>query len=202
MRPFLTTPDIIDSYLDAGYWSRETMTDRFRAHAEACPDRIACSDSETTYSWAELDATTDRLAANLIDLGLERDATALIQIPSSCREILLRVALKKAGVIGIFTPLQWRRRELAYVWERIDPGLVVMSSAAIELDIRDWLDDAIAGAGGRQRHQRRSVDPEVPGRAEVGVEARGPAGPGRAPGGDERRNEERQRQLLHDELQD
>lgn len=144
MRPFLTTPDIIDGYLDAGYWTRETMIDRYRAHAESYPDRIACRDGESAYSWAELDRTTDRLAANLIDLGLDRDATALIQIPSSCREVLLRVALKKAGIIGIFTPLQWRRQELAYVWERIDPGLVVMSSAALEPDVSRWLDDAIA----------------------------------------------------------
>lgn len=151
MRPYLTTPDIIEGYLGAGHWTRETMTDRFRAHAETVPDKIACSDSETAYSWAELDRATDRLAANLIDLGLERDTTALIQIPSSCREILLRVALKKAGIIGIFTPLQWRQRELAYVWERIDPGLIVMSSAAIEGGVHDWLNGAVANVTG-QRH--------------------------------------------------
>lgn len=156
MRPHLTTPDVIERYLDAGQWTRETMVDRYRAHAKSHPDKIACRDGETSYSWAELDAATDRLAANLIDLGVERDATALIQIPSSCREILLRVALKKAGIISIFTPLQWRRRELAYVWERIDPALIVMSSEQTEADVNDWLDgvidSAVAGTGGR-RHR-------------------------------------------------
>ena len=149
MQPFLVTPDIIDSYLDAGHWSRETMIDRYRAHAAEYPDRIACSDSTDSYSWAELDTASDRVAANLIDLGLERDATALIQIPSTCREIVLRVALKKAGIIGVFTPLQWRRRELAYVWERIDPGLVVISSEQSATDARHWLNDAIAKTSGR-----------------------------------------------------
>lgn len=146
MRPHLTTPEVIESYLDAGYWTRDTMVDRYRRHAETYPDHIACSDSEGTYSWAELDSTTDRLAANLIDLGLDRDATALIQIPSSCREIVLRVALKKAGVIGIFTPLQWRQRELSYVWDRIAPSLIVISGDVTEPDVGRWLDDAIAGA--------------------------------------------------------
>lgn len=155
MRPYLTTPDVIDRYLAAGQWTRETMVDRYRAHAKTHPDGVACRDGDSTYSWAELDAATDRLAANLIGLGLARDATALVQIPSSCREILLRVAFKKAGIIGIFTPLQWRRRELAYVWERIDPSLIVMSAEQTETDVTDWLDgvidSAIAGTGGPRR---------------------------------------------------
>jgi non-ribosomal peptide synthetase component E (peptide arylation enzyme) len=144
MQPFLVTPDIIDSYLDAGHWSRETMLDRYRAFAKEYPDKIACSDGTEAFSWAELDAASDLVAANLIDLGLPRDATALIQISSTCREIVLRVALKKAGIIGVFTPLQWRRMELAYVWERINPGLVVISSEQSAKDSRVWLDDAIA----------------------------------------------------------
>lgn len=156
MRPYLTTPDVIDRYLAAGQWTRETMVDRYRAHAKTHPGGTACRDGDSTYSWSELDAVTDRLAANLIGLGLARDATALVQIPSSCREILLRVAFKKAGIIGIFTPLQWRRRELAYVWERIDPSLIVMSADRTETDVTDWLDgvidSAVAGTGG-PRHR-------------------------------------------------
>lgn len=152
MRPYLTTPDVIDRYLAAGQWTRETMVDRYRAHAKTHPDGVACRDGDSTYSWAELEAATDRLAANLIGLGLARDATALVQIPSSCREVLLRVAFKKAGIIGIFTPLQWRRRELAYVWERIDPSLIVMSAEQTETDVTDWLDgeidSTVAGTGG------------------------------------------------------
>ena len=152
MRPYLVTPDIIESYLDDGYWTRETMVDRYRGHAAACPDRIACRDSDSTFTWADLDTVSDRLAANLIALNLDRDATALIQIASSCREILLRVALKKAGIIGIFAPLQWRQRELAYVWERIDPDLIVMASDRMEADLGDWLDKTVAGATG-PRHR-------------------------------------------------
>ena len=142
MQPTLVTPDIVESYLDAGHWTRETMLDRYRAFAGEYPDKISCSDGAEIYSWAELDAASDRVAANLIDLGLARDATALIQIPSTCREIVLRVALKKAGIIGVFTPLQWRRKELGYVWEQIDPSLIVISSAHMEKDVRDWFDDS------------------------------------------------------------
>ena len=152
MRPYLVTPEIIDAYLDAGHWSRETMVDRYREYAVDYPDRIACSDSVEAYSWSELDAATDRVAAHFIDLGLARDSTALIQIPSSCREVVLRVGLKKAGIIGVFAPLQWRRKELGYVWEHINPGLIAMPGDLMEPDVVHWLDETMTAESGR-RHR-------------------------------------------------
>lgn len=140
MQPTLVTRDIIDAYLAAGHWSRDTMVDRYRVYAKEHPGGIACRDNRETFTWAELDATSDRLAATLIGLGVERDATALVQTPSTCREIVLRVALKKAGIIGVFAPLQWRRRELDYVRDRIGPGLVAMSRAHCDKDTLDWID--------------------------------------------------------------
>ena len=140
MKPTLVTPEIIQSYLDAGYWTRETVLDRYRHYAEQIPDAIACKDTAETYTWQELDQTTNSIAANLVDLGIPRGGTALIQMPSSCREVLLRVALKKAGIIGIFVPVQWRQKELAYVWERIDPSVIILSREFTDSDAISWLD--------------------------------------------------------------
>ena len=80
MQPSLITPEIIDNYLAAGHWTRETMIDRYRAYAADIPDWVACCDHAETYSWAELDIASDHVAACLIDLGLARDTTALVQI--------------------------------------------------------------------------------------------------------------------------
>ena len=146
MQPYLTTPEIIESYLEAEYWSRETMLDRFRQFSNEYLEKTAYRDGSESYSWAELETASDLVAANLIDLSIERDTTALIQIPSSCREIVLRVALKKAGVIGVFTPLQWQRKELDYVWQRIEPSLVVMSGDFLKSDVDSWLIDTIAAS--------------------------------------------------------
>ena len=105
----------IEAYLETGHWSRETMVDRYRFYAAAFPANVACRDPAETFTWKELDAVTDRVAASLIELGLERDARALVRMPSSCREVVLRIAFKKAGIIGAFVPMQWRRKELDYV---------------------------------------------------------------------------------------
>lgn len=127
MRPSLLTPSDIDKYLADGHWSHDTMVSRYRAFAQFYPDKIACRDESGTHSWAELDALTDDLAANLVALGLARDATALVQMPSSCSEVIVRIAFKKVGIIGAFVPLQWRGKELGDVTARTHPSLLIAS---------------------------------------------------------------------------
>jgi 2,3-dihydroxybenzoate-AMP ligase len=141
VKPTLLSPKDKQRYLDAGYWTRDTQTARFSAYAKETPNRIACRDDTESFTWAELDAVTDRLAANLIALGLERDSRALVRMPSSCREMILRLALKKAGIIGVFTPMQWRRRELDYVREHINPRVLIMSLQGLDEDERQWADN-------------------------------------------------------------
>ena len=144
MHPFLLTPEDIESYLDSGHWSKETMVDRYTLYASEIPDGAACHDRTESYNWTQLHTVTDRLASNLIDLGLARDATALVQIPSSCREFILRIGLKKAGIIGAFAPMQWRHQELEYTSAHVKPALVVMDRGLMGLKEAESL-DAIYG---------------------------------------------------------
>lgn len=141
MRPFLLTPEDIDAYLESGHWSSETMVDRYDAYALEFHNVVACCDQTESHSWAQLHAVTDRLATNLIDLGLARDATALVQMPSSCREIILRIGFKKAGIIGAFTPMQWRHQELEYTLACVKPSLIVMDRGIVDSGEAAWLDD-------------------------------------------------------------
>ena len=87
MQPFLLDQTAIDAYLDAGYWTRDTMAGRYAAHAAAYPNKLACRDAVETYSWKRLDEVTDDIAANLVALGIARDARALVQMASSAREL-------------------------------------------------------------------------------------------------------------------
>ena len=145
MKPSLLDQETIDAYLAAGHWSRVTMVDRYAAFAKDFPDEVACRDSKQAVTWRQLDELTDRVAANLIACGVPRDARALVQMPSSSREMVLRVAFKKAGIIGSFAPMQWRRRELDYVFRRIEPGAVFVSRESLDDDRKAWLDRAASG---------------------------------------------------------
>ena len=146
MHPSLTSSEDMERYIAAGHWSRDTLVDCYRSYAVEFPNRIAFRDSNTSYTWSELDVVTNRFAIYLATLGLKRDATALVQTASTCREIIIRVAFKKAGIIGAFAPVQWRRRELDYVYDRINPSLVVMAEATLTPEDSRWLDNVVARA--------------------------------------------------------
>lgn len=144
MQPSFLGRDDIEAFLRDGDWSRKTMLDGYAAHAARFPDGIACRDESGTLTWERLEAVTDRLAAGLIDLGIARDSTALVRMPSSCREIVVRIAFKKAGIIGVFAPMQWRRRELDHVRARIAPGLAIMALGRADADDAAWAEQAFA----------------------------------------------------------
>ena len=145
MKPSFLDQEKIEAYLAAGYWTRETMVERYAAYAREFPGKIACRDSQEEITWRGLDELTDRIAANLIARGIERDARALVQMSSSNREIVLRIAFKKAGIIGCFTPMQWRRQELGYAFRELSPS-VIFASPDSGRDAPAWLDDALDGA--------------------------------------------------------
>ena len=145
MKPSLLSHEKIEAYLAAGHWTRETMVDRYAAYARDFPNKVACRDSEEEITWHHLDEITDRIAANLISRGLQRDARALVQIPSSSREMVLRTAFKKAGILGCFAPMQWRRRELDYTCEQIDPSAIFVSLGSMDDDQKAWLEQTCAG---------------------------------------------------------
>ena len=139
MLPTHTSSDQINQYLTSGHWSRETMVRRYRVYAKENPAGTACSDGIESFTWAELENLTNVFATNLLSLGLEKDSTALVQIPSSCKEIILRLALKKAGIIAAFVPFQWKTNELHYVSEKISPRLVVLENPPRQPKDTPWL---------------------------------------------------------------
>ena len=161
MRPTRIDREEVEARLAAGHWSRETMVGRYAAYARDFPDGIACRDGGAEFTWRRLHEATDRIAANLIVRGIPRDGRALAQIPSSARETVLRIAFKKAGVLGCFAPMQWRRRELEHTFERIDPSAVFVDFDSMGDDgRRTWLEEMAASRSATVL--RVALAPETP----------------------------------------
>ena len=159
MKPSLLDREKIEAYLAAGYWTRETMVERYAAYARDFPGKIACRDAQEEITWRGLDERTDRIAANLIARGIERDTRALVQMASSNREMVLRIALKKAGIIGCFAPMQWRSKELGYAHQELAPGVIFSSPGAGRDEPNAWPDEA---AGVTARTLRVDLSEESP----------------------------------------
>ena len=160
MKPSFLDQEKIEAYLAAGYWTRETMVERYAAYARDFPDKTACRDSHEEITWRELDERTDRIAANLIARGIERDARALVQMASSNREIVLRIAFKKAGIIGCYAPMQWRGKELGYAHQELAPSVIFASPESGRDGGTAWLDEAAGGAAPALRVDLSGEPPE------------------------------------------
>ncbi|MGQ9367026.1 AMP-binding protein [Azospirillum sp. ST 5-10] len=95
-----------------GGWVRATLGDALRATAARHPDKPAVVSDERTITFAELDATTDRLAAALLDLGLATGDRALFQMGTTVETVVALIACFKAGVVPVCTLPQHREVEI------------------------------------------------------------------------------------------
>ena len=48
------TPELIEKYTAAGYWTERTLADVFHQNAREIPDKIAYSDCRSQVTWSDL----------------------------------------------------------------------------------------------------------------------------------------------------
>ncbi len=104
-----------------------TLIDSVRTHATATPNRLAvgCAESGRRWSWAELDAAIDRVAAWLVEtLGAGSGARVATLARNHPNMLVLQLACVRAG--AIFVPYNWRlaSAEIAALMEDADPALM------------------------------------------------------------------------------
>lgn len=105
----------LESYVDAGVLTDETLVSAFRAAATQFPERVALSNGEQCDTYRELDLATDRLASALLGLGLAPRDPVLFQLPN-CRELVVAViGCLKAGLIPVCTLHAHRRIEIGSI---------------------------------------------------------------------------------------
>ena len=113
--PTRLTQDMIDGYIDRGYWDKLSISDILRRNAERSPDKEVLVDSDTRLTWAELENRTNNVAVGLLKLGMKRDQAIVAQLPSSVTSLLLLLACHKAGILCCFSPMTFRYNELKHI---------------------------------------------------------------------------------------
>lgn len=103
------------------------LIDTVRTHAAATPDRLAvgCAETGRRWSWADLDAAIDRLAAWLVEtLGMASGARVATLARNHPDMLVLQLACVRAG--AIFVPYNWRlaSAEIAALMEDAAPALL------------------------------------------------------------------------------
>lgn len=106
------TPEKALAYLSSGSWVDDTVGGALHRTAVRYPDRPAYITDEAVLTYSQLDDQSDRLAAALLDLGLEPGDRALFQLGTTLQTGLAALACYKAGVIPVCGLPQYREIEV------------------------------------------------------------------------------------------
>lgn len=110
--------DEVRRYRANGTWGERTIPQEFSLTAARRPEVDAVITMTETLSYRDLDERSDRLAASLINLGLERGERVLLQVDNRAETILLWYGLLKAGLIPVATLTLHRRHEINAIAEQ------------------------------------------------------------------------------------
>ena len=105
-------PEFAARYRARGYWADRPLIAHFLDAFEQFADRVAVIDDTGSYTYAELAGASQRVALNLLDLGLQSGDRVVLQLPNTRFFASLYFGLQRIGAIPIMALPSHRYREL------------------------------------------------------------------------------------------
>ncbi|MDZ7884787.1 MAG: AMP-binding protein [Mycobacterium sp.] len=119
------------AYRQAGHWTGAPLDSILSNGAATWPDVTAIVDTQRSYTFAELDATADLVAARLAALGLRPGDRVLLQLPNTTQFAVAFFGLLRAGVVPVMCLSGHRSAELShFAGVSGAVGLVITDTAA------------------------------------------------------------------------
>lgn len=128
-------PELAQKYAEAGAWPNRTVAEQFHDVAVRHPDLPAVIATGRTMTYRELDEATDRIAAGLAGLGLERGEAVLFQVENKPETIVAWYAVIKAGLIPVATLAAHRAHELQEIGELTEAGAHLIAADYTKFDL-------------------------------------------------------------------
>ncbi|MFE6636639.1 (2,3-dihydroxybenzoyl)adenylate synthase [Streptomyces tendae] len=109
--------EFAERYRAAGHWRGETFGGMLRERAAAHPERIALVDpapERRTWTYRELDARADRLAAGFLARGIAKGDRVVVQLPNIGEFIEVVFALFRIGALPVYALPAHRETEISH----------------------------------------------------------------------------------------
>ena len=126
MKPIRYTKEMVDEFLNDGYWTQELFYDFWERNAREYGDQEALVDSKYRVTWAEAKKLVDAIAYTWVQMGIPKSSRIIIQSPNSVYGFLARIAAERAGLISLTVYPYLRERELTYMVEKTQASAVVI----------------------------------------------------------------------------
>ena len=105
-------PEFAARYRARGYWADRPLIAHFLDAFHQFAGRVAVIDDTGSYTYAELADASQRVALNLLDLGLQPGDRVVLQLPNTRFFASLYFGLQRIGAIPIMALPSHRYREL------------------------------------------------------------------------------------------
>lgn len=119
------------------YDSSKTIIDLFREQAQKTPDNTAVVYGDRSYTYAQADELTDRLAACIAGFGIGREQVVSVLIPRCEYMAIASLGVSKAG--AAYQPLDptYPKERLAFMMEDAGAQLLIAEEELLPL-VPDW----------------------------------------------------------------
>ena len=126
MKPIRYQKEMVEEFLNEGYWTKELFYDFWERNAREYGDQEALVDSKYRVTWAEAKRLVDGIASTWVQMDIPPYSRIIIQSPNSVYGFLARIAAERAGLISLTVYPYLRQRELEYMVERTEATAVVI----------------------------------------------------------------------------
>lgn len=114
IQPHLTAGRIA-AHVRAGFWSLGLEPDRLSAAATRHPHKTALVDRAGSLTYAELNATVDRVAAGLLAAGVQSGDVVALQLPNWREFVFFQFAAVRMGAVYLPIVPNLRAHEMRYL---------------------------------------------------------------------------------------
>ncbi|HEX4504810.1 MAG TPA: class I adenylate-forming enzyme family protein [Alphaproteobacteria bacterium] len=111
-------PEVAAKYRADGWWSDERHADRIRKLAKKRPNDPAYITETARFTWKDYDQASERVAAALLELGLQRGDRVAVVLPDGPAVHAALVGVEKAGLVAVGIGARAGDRELSHLLTR------------------------------------------------------------------------------------
>ncbi|PRY41632.1 class I adenylate-forming enzyme family protein [Umezawaea tangerina] len=136
----LLTPELIEQYTAAGYWSETTLADLFRRNAHELTDKVAYVDDRAQVTWGEVWQVSGEVASGLARRGVGRGDVVAVQLPNRIEFVFVLAAVVRLGAVFCQFPPDYRAREIEFILDFSEAHTIVVPDVFRGFDHAEMID--------------------------------------------------------------
>jgi acyl-CoA synthetase (AMP-forming)/AMP-acid ligase II len=137
----ILTPELIEKYTAAGYWTERTLADVFQQNAREIPDRVAYSDCRSQVTWSDLWRISGEVASGLSRRGVRAGDVVAVQLPNRIEFVFMLAAVVRLGAVFCQYPPDYRAREVEFILRFSEAHTLVVPDQFRDFDFLEMIDD-------------------------------------------------------------